>query len=65
MDNLIFEKTRTTETCTLDNKGLGDHIDDLERVTDRLIKAERELIIGTSILVAFLYVSILWVWLAR
>mgnify|MGYP000950895092 CR=1 FL=1 len=56
-------KVRTTSTMR--EKNIDDYMEDLERVTDRLIKAERELIIGTSILVAFLYVSILWVWLAR
>jgi len=40
-------------------------MEDLEKITDRLIKVERESIIGLAFLVGFLYVSILWVWLAR
>lgn len=59
------EDIKVTTTSTMGEKNIDDYMEDLEKIIDRLIKAERESIIGTSILVAFLYVSILWVWLAR
>ena len=56
---------KVTTTSTMRGKNIDDYIEDLEKITDRLIKVERESIIGLAFLVGFLYVSILWFWLAR
>ena len=56
---------KVTTTSTMRGKNIDDYMEDLEKITDRLIKVERESIIGLAFLVGFLYVSILWFWLAR